>query len=813
MANDHGTCPYLGLEFDSSVRLSYADSGHSCFALPQKGQIRPDLEHQTRFCLVSSFPACPNFQTAEKGDRAPEPASPPAKESSSVPWWQLALWAIALLAAIGVVWRLTDVLAQPDTASQDTQPVTQDTTPVPGDETPADWPTPDPAYVAAAIVDDQSPTPEPMPQTTPKLLADETLVSLVPEQGAVGWVGSQQANGSNLGDSYLHAGIVQGEIFYGILQFDLSRLKRGAPVRQAALLLTGLDDKRLNMNGNGSWQARWLDPEINERWSRQAFQDFHNATILQSLLPAVGPTELSPLVPNKFVFNDDQVRSLEQAIYDESYLVAFRLDGPLTTSSWTDEDGNLRDEDLFSWDSGYGPATRGNSPVLQLVMGSAPATPPAVPTRDLIVVTSTPTPENVLTVAAQLHTATAIAVTTGTPTPTPRAMVTATPTPVNEATARADRFFLGLPLVITETPTPANVLTATMIAMLQTAEAFTTGTPTPLPEGYIMATPTPTFVVITNTPTAQSARELLDRTIIEATRTATAGPPTEIPVGVATATPTPTGTPLPLNQTTVEARILLQTVEALTIGTWTPTPTATWTPTATPSPTPAADGTSQPTVVVPEEPESLTVPIPEPTRVPLGSTLGTVAGKLLFLSDRLGETRIFAIDSDCVYSPEGCGNVQADPLVQETAYILARDQQSLDIGGSRRVIVQLDARGVPQLAVVELDSHDSNAITSLEGAAYDPAWSPVDDLIVFVSNDPGNDEIFTIAADGSGETRLTNVAAFDKHPTWSPDGQTIVFYSDRAGDRRQLWVMNADGSQQRNISNNQFNDWDPIWVE
>jgi TolB protein len=53
---------------------------------------------------------------------------------------------------------------------------------------------------------------------------------------------------------------------------------------------------------------------------------------------------------------------------------------------------------------------------------------------------------------------------------------------------------------------------------------------------------------------------------------------------------------------------------------------------------------------------------------------------------------------------------------------------------------------------------------------------------------------------------------WDKHPTWSPDGTQIVFFSNREGNRRQLWLMNADGSGQRNISNNTYEDWDPIWV-
>ena len=61
--------------------------------------------------------------------------------------------------------------------------------------------------------------------------------------------------------------------------------------------------------------------------------------------------------------------------------------------------------------------------------------------------------------------------------------------------------------------------------------------------------------------------------------------------------------------------------------------------------------------------------------------------------------------------------------------------------------------------------------------------------------------------------RLTvNGWEWDKHPTWSPDGSQIVFYSNRESGRRQLWIMNADGADQTNLSKNEYNDWDPMWV-
>ena len=71
-----------------------------------------------------------------------------------------------------------------------------------------------------------------------------------------------------------------------------------------------------------------------------------------------------------------------------------------------------------------------------------------------------------------------------------------------------------------------------------------------------------------------------------------------------------------------------------------------------------------------------------------------------------------------------------------------------------------------------------------------------------------------VNADGSGLARLTtNGWQWDRHPSWSPDGTRIAFYSVRISGYRQIWVMNADGSGETNISQNQYNDWDPIWLK
>jgi Tol biopolymer transport system component len=78
--------------------------------------------------------------------------------------------------------------------------------------------------------------------------------------------------------------------------------------------------------------------------------------------------------------------------------------------------------------------------------------------------------------------------------------------------------------------------------------------------------------------------------------------------------------------------------------------------------------------------------------------------------------------------------------------------------------------------------------------------------IAFTSGRDGNGEIYVMNADGSGQTNLTNNPAVDDEPAWSPDGSRIAF--TRGGD---VYVMNADGAAQTNLTNHPANDSWPAW--
>lgn len=82
--------------------------------------------------------------------------------------------------------------------------------------------------------------------------------------------------------------------------------------------------------------------------------------------------------------------------------------------------------------------------------------------------------------------------------------------------------------------------------------------------------------------------------------------------------------------------------------------------------------------------------------------------------------------------------------------------------------------------------------------------------IVFTSTRDGNYEIYVMDADGTNQTRLTNNPAFDRCPLWAPNGQKIFFLSNRDGNF-EIYVMNRDGTNQINLTNNSAYDGFPPW--
>ena len=64
-------------------------------------------------------------------------------------------------------------------------------------------------------------------------------------------------------------------------------------------------------------------------------------------------------------------------------------------------------------------------------------------------------------------------------------------------------------------------------------------------------------------------------------------------------------------------------------------------------------------------------------------------------------------------------------------------------------------------------------------------------------------DIYTMAIGGGAPTRIAEGLAYEQQPRFSPDGRRIAFTSDRGGGDN-IWIMNADGSDKRQLTKEDF---------
>ena len=134
------------------------------------------------------------------------------------------------------------------------------------------------------------------------------------------------------------------------------------------------------------------------------------------------------------------------------------------------------------------------------------------------------------------------------------------------------------------------------------------------------------------------------------------------------------------------------------------------------------------------------------------------------------------------------------------------------------------------LYVANIDGTDLKPLAPYLGYDAEATVSPKGDKVVFTSQRNGDLDIYSMNLDGSDIIQLTNELGYDGGPFYSWDGKKIVYRSYHPKTEQethrykellkqeliepakfQIWTMNADGSDKKQVTNNQFANFAPFY--
>jgi TolB protein len=130
------------------------------------------------------------------------------------------------------------------------------------------------------------------------------------------------------------------------------------------------------------------------------------------------------------------------------------------------------------------------------------------------------------------------------------------------------------------------------------------------------------------------------------------------------------------------------------------------------------------------------------------------------------------------------------------------------------VLFVSDMDGAIQLFRSRVNGKDLHKVDGLFVAGRGD-WSPDGQRIVTYAGDPGNREVYIMDINGLNARVLSPTGGNSSEPSFSPDGQWVAFtsYFDNPGNENgcEIYIIRADGTDLRRITNNDYCDSQPRW--
>jgi Tol biopolymer transport system component len=181
------------------------------------------------------------------------------------------------------------------------------------------------------------------------------------------------------------------------------------------------------------------------------------------------------------------------------------------------------------------------------------------------------------------------------------------------------------------------------------------------------------------------------------------------------------------------------------------------------------------------------------TAMPAHATYPGKNGRITFISNLSGTYQLYTIN------PDGSDMRQITNLPPTENTIWTPDYSP----DGQQIVFSHDMTGALELYTINADGSGLTQVTHDGNGHLFARWSPDGQRFVLMSGSPekATTVITTMKTNGSDEVSLTDDIPFESYqPEYTPDGKQIVFASQAGGLVSAVWIMNADGSNKRRLT-------------